>query len=122
MATHPQGKNTKNLSVNLPEVAKSAFGRLAYVRGKYSGELVRELIREQLEVAAVKGEIVREVALEAIEALKKPKTLGLILIGFLSLCGGLPRRARRVSRSRPALVAMARTHRKVDGDGWEAFA
>ena len=87
MPTHKQGPHKKNLSVNLHELAKAAVGRLAFVRDMGSSELVRDLIRRELEIAAVRGEIVREVALEAIEALKKPCSDVLLLVGILSLIG-----------------------------------
>lgn len=117
MATHKLPPNTKNLSVNLPEVSKAALGRLAFVRGQFAGELVRELVREELSRALARGEIVREVARDAIAALSRPKSLGLALIGALSLFCGMPRRSSRLPCSRPRVVSMARIHRKIDETG-----
>lgn len=123
MATHPLPPQTKNLTVNLHERAKAALGRLAFVRDMGSSELVRELIRRELEIAAVRGEIVRRVALEAVEALKSPKAFGLVLIGCLAMAGALPRSARRVAQSaRSASVLVIRVHKRVGrwvhlGDG-----
>ena len=119
MATHKLPPRTKNLTVNLPEVSKLAFGLLSYSRGKYVGEMVREMIAEQLEIGLARGEIARHVALKAIRAMKTPL---LIFIGIFSLMGALPRNGRRISGARGSVVTMVRAHRKVDGNGWEVLA
>ena len=126
MPTRPLPPNTKNQSVNLPETAKRAWGRLAFVRDVSSGMLIKFLMSCELEEAMERGEIAKEAALQAIEdlraqfpdavkALKKPKTYGLILIGVFSLASSVPRRSRRTFSARPQLVRQVRAHRKYDG-------
>ena len=51
MSTHPLPPQTKNLSVNLPERAKAAFGRLAFVRGNSGGKF--EMLFDVVELHAM---------------------------------------------------------------------
>jgi len=48
MATHPLGKGTSNLQVNMPAEAKRTLGRLAFESGLPTGEFIRRLIERGL--------------------------------------------------------------------------
>jgi len=117
MATHPLPPETANLSVNLPSVSKLAVGRLAYARGQYVGEMVRGLLLRELHLALERGEIARDVALEAILSLRKPKALGLAVVCGLSLLGGIPVRRVRIRAARTSMSARVSSWRKQDDGG-----
>lgn len=109
MATHPIGKGTKNLAVNLPESARSALGRLAFVRDVSIGCLVKRLIAAELLVAYKNGEIAEDAIDRALADLRKG-ILGVFV--FLSLAGLSPRVARRTPRG-PAVCRVVKASRKI---------
>ncbi len=48
MATHAQGKDTQNISVNLLEEERRAFGRIAVAEDRSLGDIMRRLATEAL--------------------------------------------------------------------------